>query len=253
MAADREDPTVALVARLTAAIGLEVGRRDPRAAIGWPTLPDVEALVRHLGGVHRWVAEVLRTRGPVAEDSLPITLQPDLRSWYEHGRDALLSALVESPADTPCWIIGDRTGTASFWRRRMVHENAKHLIDLRASGGRPWRVAAELTPHDYADGVTELFDEFLWRSRATLQPLPGPLSLQAIDTGDLWWISRAWTVGTHPDEQETGPSTRVLARAGDLALAVWERADPLGDPVRFRIEGDRAVVAAFRAAPIHPW
>lgn len=266
------EPSVALVARLTAAIGLEIERTDPRAAIAWPTLPDVESLVGHVGVVHRWVTQILRTRGPADEDPRPARFEPDLRGWYEHGRRSLLAALLASPADTPCWIIGDRMGTTAFWRRRMVYENVKHLIDLRASGGRPWRVAAELTPVDYADGVDELFGEFLWRSRPNLQPLPAPLSLHATDTGQVWRISPSWAVSTTPatpgrgepgadvnadagaaDVREAGISTRVHAPAGELALAVWERADPLGDTECFQIEGDRAVVAAFRAAPIHPW
>lgn len=280
MAADDEeaevgpsaDSTVALVARLTAAIGSEIERSDPRAAIAWTTLPDVESLVGHVGGVHRWVTEILRTRGPADEDPRPDRFEPDLMTWFDRGRSRLLAALIASPADTPCWIIGDRMGTTAFWRRRMVYENVKHLIDLRASGGRPWRVAAELTRDDYADGVDELFGEFLWRSRPNLQPLPAPLSLHATDTGQVWRISRSWAVSTTPaapgggepgadvnadagaaDVGEAGVSTRVHARAGDLALAVWERADPLGDPERFQVEGDRAVAAAFRAAPIHPW
>jgi hypothetical protein len=54
----------------------------------------------------------------------------------------------------------------------------------------------------------------------------------------------------------TGPAepaaVRVRAHAGALALSVWERADPLTDD-RFEVTGDRAALAAFRAAVIHPW
>ena len=44
----------------------------------------------------------------------------------------------------------------------------------------------------------------------------------------------------------------LAARAADLALALWERADPLAADGRFTIEGDPEVVRALATAPIHP-
>lgn len=253
MADQGDDPRIALVARLTESFGTEIDGRDPHATIPWPNLPDVASLIRHLGGVHRWAAEILRTRGPVAENAHLAVPAHHLRDWYRQGRDLLLHALASVPPDAPCWVIGDRTGTAGFWRRRMVYENAKHLIDVRASAGGRWRIAEELTPKQYADGVDELFEVFLRRSRPTLRPLPAPLSLWAIDTGNVWSVDRDWTVDARSDGDGAARSTRVLARAGDLALMLWERADPFDDSDAFAVEGDAATVGAFVSAPIHPW
>lgn len=252
MTGERVDARIGLVERLTAAFGDEIDRRDPGAEIPWPNWPDVGSMVVHLGRIHRWAARIVRTGGPPLDDVTSPVAAAGVRAWYDEGRLALLDVLVEVPAHSPCWIIGDRRGTAAFWRRRMVYETVKHLVDVRASGGGRRLVAPELTPEDYADGVDELFSEFLPRSRPTLQPLPGAVLLQATDIRRTWRIGRDWTVDSGVADGRNDEPARVLARAGDLALTVWERADPLQDPVRFRVEGDLVAIAALASAPIHP-
>ena len=247
---DAGDDRIALVERLSAAFAAELARREDTASIGWPNLPDVAALADHVGGVERWVVRVLRS-GRVQPDEATRGLRGEaLRRWYAEGRVALLSALAAVPADGPCWVLGRGTPTAGFWRRRMVHEHLKHLIDLRASGGAVPEVAEEAGPAVYADGIDELLEVFLPRSRSALTPLPGPLVLEATDSDRAWRIAGDWTCAV---DFSDAADARVRARTGDLALMVWERADPLRDADRFRVEGDREVVAAFRSAPIHPW
>lgn len=243
-----DDPRLDTVAELSAAIGREIDSRDPAAVIGWPELPDVAAMVDHLGFIHRWVTAVLLTGRAVPDAAVPVEHGSDVRGWYDEGRAALLRALSESAVDAPCWVLGSAPRVAGFWRRRMVFEHVKHLTDLRAAGGGAWTVAPELTPAQYADGIDELFEVMLPRSRSTLPTLAGPVALEATDTGDVWRIGADWSL-----LDEVGGAVRVLAPAGDLAMAVWERADPVREPVRFRIEGDREVAAAFFATSIHPW
>jgi uncharacterized protein (TIGR03083 family) len=244
------DGRVELVARLTAAFGSEIDRRDPGAAIAWPALPTVRAMVAHVGIIHRWVTEIVRTGEPVPEGE--VSPEAATRGWYEEGRSALLDALVAVPPEEPCWIIGGRVGTVAFWRRRMVFENVIHLMDVRASGGAPWEAAPELTAGDYADGIDELLTEFLPRSKPTLQPLPGAIVLAATDAPRSWRISGDWAIdaGAHAAGDE---SARLEARASDVALMLWERADPLQPGSRFRVEGSPATVVALRSASIHPW
>ncbi|MDX2376750.1 maleylpyruvate isomerase N-terminal domain-containing protein [Microbacterium sp. LRZ72] len=238
------------VARVTAAFAAEIDLHDPRAAISWARWPDVHALVEHLGAIHRWVAQVLLTGAAAPRDSYSPPPAGGLRAWYEEGRTALLDALDAVDPATSCWILGDRVGIASFWGRRMVFESVKHLTDIRAAGGGPWRTAEELRAADYADGIDELFSEFLPRSRPDLGMLPGPVLLRATDIDRNWGVSRDWTVGA---QTEAAPDAAyVEARAGDLALFVWERADPLRDPARFRVSGDARAVAALQSAAIHP-
>ena len=244
------DPRIEAVARLTAAFRDELAGRDPDAGLQSPTIPTVAALAVHLGGVHRWVAEILRTRRATGAHAGHDVATGSMRGWFEDGRADLLDVLAAVPAEAPCWVLGDRIGTAAFWRRRMVFENVKHLMDLRAAGGDRWEAAPELAAADYADGIDELLTEFLPRSRPTLAPLPGAVVLRATDSGRTWRIGADWTID---GATTAGEPAEILARTGDLALMLWERADPLEADGRFRVRGGRDAVAALRAAPIHPW
>ena len=249
MLGDVDDIRIALVARLTAAFAVEIDRREPDAPTTWPLWPTVAAMIDHLGRNYLWAVRIVSTGAAVDRKTLPRAPTSGMRAWYESCRADMLAALDDVPADRPCWVVGERpAGTAAFWRRRMVFETVKHLIDLRAAGGGSWRVAPELAPLDYADGIDELFAEFLPRSRPSLDPLPGPMSMIATDIDRRWTITPDWDVSADAFADARG--ARVSGTAGDLALLVWERADPF-DP-RFGIDGDQAVVCAFAAAPVQP-
>lgn len=237
----------ALLESVARAFGDEIERHDGAEPVAWSTWPDVTRLIGHLGGVHRWAAAVLRTGERTSQPS-DLPAPADARAWYLDGLDELLTALRGSRPDDPCWVITGTDRTAGFWWRRMVFETTKHLMDLRAAGGGTWRAAAELAPADYADGVDELVSVFLPRSRPALRPLPAPVRLVGTDTGRSWTFATDWHVGagTMPDAAE------VRARTGDLALLVWQRADPFGRPERFALRGSEDAIAAFVGAEIHP-
>ena len=243
---DAYDRRIVSLDRVSSAFAEEIDRRDPDAAIPWPLWPTVAAVTDHLGRNHQWAAEIVRTGQPVDREALSRAPATDVREWYEGCRSQLLQTLEQTPADRPCWVLGGRDGgTAAFWARRMVFESVKHLIDVRASGGGAWQPAPELDAAGYADGVDELLGEFLPRSRQSLKPLPEPLTLVATDIDRRWSIDTGWNV--HSEERE---GTRLGATAGNIALLVWQRADPSDS--RFRVDGDAATVAAFAAAPVHP-
>ena len=249
MAGTPPDARLRLVSVLTAAVGREIDLHDPLAPVAWPDLPTVRAMVLHVGNVHRWVTAIVRTRDAVEEASVATTPEGTLRGWYEDGREALLETLGSSDPDEPCWVLGTVPPVVGFWRRRMIYENAKHLMDLRAAGGAPWTPAAELSAADYADGIDELLSVFLPRSRSGLRPLPAPVVLHATDVGRRWRIGRDWDVSEAPDDDR---AARISAAASDLALALWERAD-LRDRGRFPVRGDTAAADALASTQIHPW
>ena len=94
-----------------------------------------------------------------------------------------------------------------------------------------------------ADGVDEVLGTLLPRvTRWHAVPrLPGPVSLRATDTGDVWTV--------HPGEPPAlGPaaeSASVEAPARDLLLRLWKRTGP--DP-----HTDGAAAAALLEAPLTP-
>ncbi|RSD10619.1 maleylpyruvate isomerase family mycothiol-dependent enzyme [Amycolatopsis eburnea] len=188
----------------------------------------------HLGNVHRWAATVVTTGEPRPQD-FEADPGADLASWYAESAELLLDALERATPEDPCWHFGGTEKTKAFWFRRQVHETAVHLAD---SGS-----GHVLDPAVAADGVDEVLGAMLPRVTRwhAVPELPGPVSLRATDTGDVWTV--------HPGEPPAlGPAAggaSVEAPARDLLLRLWKRTGP--DP---RVTGDAA--AALLAAPLTP-
>jgi len=219
---------------LTGAFTDALRTADPAAPV--PDCGDwtVADLARHLGNVHRWAAAIVATGEPQRQDfeQGPAT---GLAPWYREGADLLLEALEAASPDDPCWHFGSTGKTKAFWFRRQVHETAVHLAD--AGSGHV------LDPAVAADGVDEVFGTLLPRITRwhPVPQLPGPVTLRATDTGDVWTV--------HPGEPPAlGPaagSASVEGPARDLLLRLWKRTGP--DP---RVDGADAV--ALLAASLTP-
>ena len=116
---------------------------------GW----DVEALLRHIGDVHRWAATVVR-------DRLPERLHRDfdgpgdpdaLLAWYREGLAELIAVLTRTPTGDTFWAWGPAPSPVEFWCRRQAHETAIHRWDAQAAHGEP-----DGFPGDVAiDGIDE--------------------------------------------------------------------------------------------------
>jgi uncharacterized protein (TIGR03083 family) len=190
---------LALLEAEVAATAAALRAADPAAPVpacpGWA----VQELTNHLTAVHRWVLLALRNEGsPPYDETVPAT--PD---DYADVAGAMVERLRELPADAPCWTFDRDNRTASFWRRRQLHEVCVHRWDVEQH---------DLEPAVAADGIDEVVGFFLPRQvalgRTTLPP--GRLVL---DAGD-----RSWTL-TDGD----GPSAVVSADAGTLDLLLWGR------------------------------
>lgn len=239
-----------LIGDLGSAYSAEIAVRDPAAAIPWERWPDVAAVTDHLGGNHRWAAAIVASGQRVNRADIESAPESGVGTWFDDGVEALVSTLGTAGPARPCWVLGVRPeGTAAFWARRMVIETAKHLVDVRASGGGTWRSAPELPAPDAADAIDELFEAFLPRSRPRLDPLPGSLVLSATDLARTWTIGSDWQV--REGRTDPAPSASVSGMSTDLLLFVWQRATPVDD-ARFVVDGDPDVVRAFAASPVHP-
>ena len=217
---------------LTAAFTEALRTGDPAAKVpdcgGW-TLAD---LGTHLGNVHRWAATVVTTGEVQPQNFDEGTGGAD---WYAESAQLLLDVLDAADPEDPCWHFGGTAKTKAFWFRRQVHETAVHLADS-GSDHQP-------DPAVAADGVDEVLGTLLPRVTRwhAVPQLPGPVTLRATDTGDVWTV--------HPGEPPAlGPATSgatVEAPARDLLLRLWKRTGP--DP---RVTGEAA--EALLAAPLTP-
>ncbi len=220
---------------LTGAFAERLRTADPAGKVpdcaGW-TLAD---LGTHLGNVHRWAATVVTT-GESHPQDFERRPEAELAPWYAESAGILLDALAAATPEDRCWHFGGTGKTKAFWFRRQVHETAVHLAD--AGSGHV------LDPAVAADGVDEVLGAMLPRvTRWHAVPrLPGPVTLRATDTGDVWTV--------HPGEPPAlGPAASgaasVEAPARDLLLRLWKRTGP--DP---RVTGEAAV--ALLRAPLTP-
>lgn len=236
-----------LVERLATAYRREVETREPGTPIAWAIWPDLHALTAHLGSIYAWVTHVLTTREKVERDPAAeaIDAGPDAE-WFGRRTEALLAALRATEPGESCWTLDRDNPRAGFWARRMVFETARHLADARDAGAHAWTAPPELEPSDWVDGIDEFFEVFLARGRARLDHLPGVVALEAREGHWRWSIDAGWSVSRSGDPADA----TVAASAGDLALFLWERAQPIGDP-RFEVHGDAELVRALDEAPIH--
>jgi uncharacterized protein (TIGR03083 family) len=177
---------------------------DPDAPVeacpGW----SVRDLVVHLTAIHRWATAALDQTDLPAFTEVPVG--DDLAQAYADASGPLVNRLRELPEDQVCWTFHPDDRTASFWRRRQLHEIAVHR----------WDVAAfPMDPAVAADGVDEALTLFVPRmvkaGRATMPE--GSLELVSAES--------TWALG------EGEPAHRVEGSAEDLLLALWGRKDLL--------------------------
>ena len=155
----------------------------------------------------------------------------------------LVAALEAAPDDLQCWTFLPAPSPRAMWARRQAHETAMHRVDTELA------VHAELTAFDplfAADGIDELLTLFVPRRRTKLRAdPPTTLAVRCTDV-DASWLLRLDTEGvtavptTERDDIGAAACT-VSATAGDLYLALWNRA---GEEA-LTIDGDRGVLGQF--------
>ncbi len=192
------------VAAMAAALRAADPARPLPSCPGW-TVADLTA---HLTAVHRWARAALERPASPPYDEVPAT--PD---DYAGAAEALVTRLGELPLDAPCWTFDPGNRTASFWRRRQLHEVSMHRWDV--------------DPHDLdavvaADGVTEVLEFFAPR-QVRLGRIELPPGAVVLDGG-----TRTWTLG------EGEPTATVTAPVADLNLLLWGRRTL----AEVRIDGD---------------
>ena len=161
-------------------------------------------LLRHIGGGHRWAAEVVRTRASEpppddqvreldGDDSGPVPAD-----WLLSGAKELAEVLGEAGRDAEVWAAF-HYHTPTFWARRFAHETTVHRADAMLAAGRPFEVDQEV--------AVDAIDEWL-----ELDSLPAHFDIT-------------------PEKRELlGPGRTLAFVAGD---AVWS-VDLTGDEIRWQ-------------------
>ena len=208
---------------------------------GVPSCPEwsLGDLLRHVGTIHRWATEVVRTgaahdeppgSGPDAAD--------ELAAWLRSGAAELVKVLDATDPVRECWTLGFPPGRAGFWRVRQALETSLHRWDAQQAAGEPWALPTDLS----AVGIDEVLDFFLPRQVALgrIEPLGPAIELVATD------LPRTWTLP--PDRPGEPAHAQLRGSASDLYLWLWGR-PPAGG---LQVDGDGAAVEVAARTALTP-
>ncbi|BDZ53995.1 maleylpyruvate isomerase N-terminal domain-containing protein [Agromyces marinus] len=226
---------------------------DPGAPVRSTIWPTAGRIVDHLGTIQRWAAEQVRTGAPADRRAFRRPDEVDRVSWFREGAERLMRTLDDADPERPLPFLYGASGTVPSWQRRMAHEAAKHLWDLRTALDADPPFPPEVDLAGRADAIDEFGEVFMTEAqRRGIAALVGPVDLAATDSTDAWRVSPEWAlVRVRPGAaSEAPPVATISAAVGDLALLLWERAS-LGAPGRFRVDGDASVATAFATTPVH--
>jgi len=194
---------------------------DVPSCPGWT----VNKLVGHMGRIHTWAAQVVRSR---TQEAISPRLfpegpeDPELRlRWGIERHAELLTALADLDEGEPIWTFStEGVAEARFWHRRQAHELALHRWDAQNAAGDPEPLDAELA----ADGVDELFSLFVSyeRESATRVSTDATMHLHCTDR-DGEWLVRFTPEGTAVTHEHAKGDVAVRGPASDLFLLLWNR------------------------------
>jgi uncharacterized protein (TIGR03083 family) len=208
-------------------------------------------LAIHLGSVHRWAAQVVRTGEPAPQDG-EVTLGADLADWYGESASVLVEELLRATPEDRAWNFTAAANTKAFWFRRQVHETAVHLLDAHRAAGTEFT----LDPPLAADGADEVLIRMLPKVKRWHTPpvVAVPLLLKTSDTGDAWLITPPEDSDDVPGSRRADPAEHadavVEGPAEGLDLLLWQRVGLAESGLK--ITGDVAAAETFLAGPFTP-
>jgi uncharacterized protein (TIGR03083 family) len=217
------------------AVAAEDGRLDARV----PGCPDwdVEALVRHIGDVHRWAATIVRDRvqerlrrdfaGPAGRDAL--------LEWYREGCNALIETLEAASPDESFWFWGPAPNALAFWARRQANETAVHRCDVESARGP----ITSLAPLDAVDAVDEWFGLAVRRAKAP-DGKGRIVRLVATDTPATWNVALGERVEILTDPHVSA-NCELSGPASDLYLWSMNRQGT----ERLTVSGDESLLQVW--------
>lgn len=221
--------------------GLPAGA-DLRAPV--PSCPGwtLGALLRHIGGGHRWAAEVVRTRATgflpdaIIRDVTGDDTGPVPAEWLLDGAHELAAELADAGPDEPVWTPFNEGGMP-FWARRFAHETLMHRADATLAAGTAFEVATDVAV-DALDEWMELdahpihFD--IDPAKKAILGAGRTVALTAEDLPDgpdaSWFVDLTGEVNTW--RRGDGPAAvTVRAPLRQLLLMVYRRRAPDDLPV----------------------
>lgn len=208
----------------------DAAARDPHADVpgcpGWT----VDKLVGHVGRIHTWAAQVVRSRTTEPISSRLFPEGPDdafeLRvRWGRERHAELLAALRDLGEDDPLWVFlpQSHVGRGAFWLRRQAQELMLHRWDAQQATGD----AQPLDPELAADGIDELLTLFAGPAASYTTKVSSDATMHVHCTDrDGEWLVRFTPDGLDVTREHAKGDIALRGPASSLHLLLWNRADP---------------------------
>jgi uncharacterized protein (TIGR03083 family) len=228
-----------------------VGLAQAAERAGWDARVEacdwtVRELVTHVGGVHRWAADIVRTAAasPDTEAGRAVGTGPsddELLDWYRAGHAALVDALAGAPSDLEAFTFLPAPSPRHFWIRRQAHETAIHRADAESAASTG--TVSPAFPEPFAqDGIDEMLRGFAAR-RSNAVDARAVLGLRPSD-GPSWRVSFDGARNeAEPGDVENADAV-VSGSSSDLYLWLWNR------PSAASVTGDQSVAGRWRAIQV---
>jgi uncharacterized protein (TIGR03083 family) len=222
---------------------------DAAERAGWdspvPGCPDwsVRELVTHVGGVHRWAADIVRNSGQSFDTAAGDAVgsgpgDDELLDWFVAGHAALVQTLRTAPAELDCATFLPAPSPLAFWARRQAHETAIHRADAEAATGE-----RTVFPAPFAqDGIAEVLHGFAARKHNAIAT-PGTIALVAAD-GPSWLVTIGGERIVAESPGAVDADATVAGRSSDIYRWLWNR------PSAARVEGDAELAALWRSVRV---
>jgi uncharacterized protein (TIGR03083 family) len=220
-------------------LGAVAGRADLSERV--PHLPDwtVRDVVTHVGGVHRWAAQIVGEAAPGMDNAAGAAVgtgpsDDELAEWFVAGHAALVETLSAAPRELACFTFLPAPSPLAFWARRQALETAVHRVDVESAAGP----IAPLDPALALDGIDEILLGFGARKRRFE---PGVILLEP-EAGSPWRLSlgEEGLTATHATDGDKAADVTVAGTASDVYLWLWNR------PATVEISGDHAVADQWK-------
>jgi uncharacterized protein (TIGR03083 family) len=185
-----------------------------------PTCPEwtLRDLGHHLGRVHRWVAEIVRT-GARPDGYDPGQAGDDVAAWVRAGSDGLTEALRSRDPAEPCWTFA-APAVVGFWSRRQAIETAVHRWDGENAAGSAHPIDAEVG----SDGVDEMLTVMAPMSWARKAPdVAGTIHLHCTDVDGEWLVRLDGKGAFDVTREHAKGDVAFRGPASSLLLALWRR------------------------------
>ncbi len=204
---------------------------------GW-TVAD---LVWHITEVQWFWGTIVERRltSPDGLDEPPRPPDEKLIDRFRDGAERFVEILRVADPATHVWTWAPQQDVA-FVTRHQVQETAVHRWDAEHAAARPYAIDRDAALDAIPEALTFSVPTVAAHPDKPGPSLPAPLTL-AVTDGPSWTIHPDTPPGTVRFEVDGEPAnTRVTGTASGLLLWLYERID-------LPVEGDAAVVSAFRA------